>query len=221
MKNSDTQNISPTNNEQPSNYADRLGAAYTQTVSQTFKKENGQFFTPQVIARFMGSLVSTNKIQIDILDPGCGTAILTCALVENLVEKTPNIETINLVAYETDTKLISLSERSLSYLKNWLSNKGISFQYIICVHDFIMEHYGCLNPPSLNFSDKKRDFDFIISNPPYFKLSKDDIRTKAAQVIIDGQPNIYSIFLAIATRMLKDDGEMIFIVPRSFASGRY
>jgi len=95
----DAQHISPTNNEQPGSYADRLGAAYTQTVSQSFKKDNGQFFTPQVIARFMGSLVSTNKTQIDIFDPGCGTAILTCALVENLVEKNPNIETINLVAY--------------------------------------------------------------------------------------------------------------------------
>ena len=217
----DTKNTSPINNEQPSSYADRLGAAYTKTVSQAFKKDNGQFFTPQAIARFMGCLVSTNKTQIDILDPGCGTAILTCGLVENLVEKNPNIKTINLVAYETDANLISLSEKSLSYLREWLSNKGISLQYIICVHDFIMEHYDCLNPPSLNFSDKKQEFDFIISNPPYFKLSKDDNRTKAAQVIIDGQPNIYSIFLAIATRMLKDDGEMIFIVPRSFTSGRY
>ncbi|MCL2245825.1 MAG: N-6 DNA methylase [Lentimicrobiaceae bacterium] len=221
MKINDTKHISPTKNEQPSIYADRLGAAYTQTVSQTFKKDNGQFFTPQAIAQFMGSLVSTNKTQIDILDPGCGTAILTCGLVENLVEKNPAVEIINLVAYETDSNLISLSEKSLSYLKDWLSKKGISFNHIICVHDFIMEHYDCLNPPSLNFSDEKQDFDFIISNPPYFKLPKEDCRVKAAQIIIDGQPNIYSIFLAIAARMLKEDGEMIFIVPRSFTSGRY
>ncbi|MCL2025586.1 MAG: N-6 DNA methylase [Leptospirales bacterium] len=213
--------ISPANNVQPSVYADRLGSAYTETVSLTFKKGNGQFFTPPAIARFMGSLVSTDKKQIDILDPGCGTAILTCALVENLVEQNPNIETINLVAYETDSNLISLSEESLSYLKKWLSNKGISFQYIICVHDFVMVHYDSLNSPSLKFSNIKQDFDFIISNPPYFKLSKDDNRAKAAQIIIDGQPNIYSLFLAIASRMLKDDGEMIFIVPRSFTSGRY
>jgi adenine-specific DNA-methyltransferase len=217
----DTKNINPKHNEQPSSYADRLGAVYTKTVSQTFKKDNGQFFTPQAIAQFMGSLVSTNKKQIDILDPGCGTAVLTCGLVESLVLQNPDIETINLTAYETDSNLISLSEKSLLHLKDWLSNKGISLQYIICVNDFIMEHYDCLNPPSLHFSDKKQDFDFIISNPPYFKLSKEDKRVKAAQVIIDGQPNIYSIFLAIAARMLKNDGEMIFIVPRSFTSGRY
>ena len=75
MKINGTQHISPTNNEQPISYADRLGATYTQIVSQTFKKDNGQFFTPQAIGQFMGSLASTNKTQIDILDPGCGTAI--------------------------------------------------------------------------------------------------------------------------------------------------
>ena len=217
----DIKDINPKSNENPGSYADRIGSVYTETVAQTFKKNNGQFFTPQAIAQFMGNLASTTKKQIDILDPGCGTAILTCTLVESLVEQNTNIETINLVAYETDSNLISLSEKSLSYLKNWLSNKRISFQYVICVDDFIMEYYDYLNPPSLNFSDIKQYFDFIISNPPYFKLQKDDIRVKATQVIIDGQPNIYSIFLAIATRMLKDDGEMIFIVPRSFTSGRY
>ena len=201
----DIMHTSPRENEQPNSYADRLGAAYTQTVSQTFKKDNGQFFTPQAIAQFMGSLVTTGKKQIDVLDPGCGTAILTCALIENLVEQNPDLETINLVAYETDFNLISLSEKSLSYLKDWLWDKGISFYYIICVHDFIMEHYGRLYSSSLQFSDKKQDFDFIISNPPYFKLPKEDDRVKAAQVIIDGQPNIYSIFLAIAARMLKED----------------
>lgn len=213
--------ITPMNNELPSIFADRLGAVYTKTASQTFKKNNGQFFTPQSIARFMGSLASANKKQLDILDPGCGTAILTCGLIENLVEKNSSIKAIHLTAYEIDSNLISLSEKSLSYLKDWLSNKGISLQYIIHNHDFIMENYDCLNPPSLIFSEKKQDFDIIISNPPYFKLSKDDNRVKAAQVIIDGQPNIYSIFLAIASRMLRNDGEMIFIVPRSFTSGRY
>jgi adenine-specific DNA-methyltransferase len=208
-------------NESPGVYADRLGTAYTETVSQTFKKDNGQFFTPLAIARFMSGLALSNKKRIDILDPGCGTAVLTCALVECLIEQNPNIENINLVAYETDANLISLSEKSLSYLKYWLSEKNVSFRYDIFVDDFIMKNYRRLDRQCLLFSDTKQEFDFIISNPPYFKLSKDDNRVKAARAIIDGQPNIYAIFLAIAAQMLKIDGEMIFIVPRSFASGRY
>jgi adenine-specific DNA-methyltransferase len=221
MNGSDTNHINPLYNEQPSSFADRLGASYTTTVSQTFKKDNGQFFTPQEIARFMGCLASTNKKEIDILDPGCGTAILTCALVEHIVSQNPTIETIRLTVYETDNNLISLSKKSLSYLKEWLSEKGVILQYVVCMHDFILENHDCLHSSELNFSGEKQKFDFIISNPPYFKLSGNDNRIKAAQIIIDGQPNIYAIFLAIAARMLKNDAEMIFIVPRSFTSGRY
>jgi adenine-specific DNA-methyltransferase len=217
----DARHITPVGGEQPVCYADRLGELYAMSVPQSFKKNNGQFFTPSEIACFMGSLASTDKKRIDILDPGCGTAILTCALVENIIRLNSNIEEINLLAYETDFNLISLSEESLSYLKKWLSEKGILFQYVICIQDFILDNYDCLNQSDSFFTASKQQFDFIISNPPYFKLSKEDERVKASRIIINGQPNIYSLFLAVASRMLKDDGKMIFIVPRSFTSGRY
>lgn len=221
MNFTDTRHITPVGNEPPVCYADRLGKLYAMSVSQSFKKNNGQFFTPCEIACFMGSLASTDKARIDILDPGCGAAILTCALVENIIRLNPSIEEINMVAYETDCNLIALSEESLSYLKKWLSEKGIMFRYVVYIQDFILGNYDCLNQSGSFFTDSKQQFDFIISNPPYFKLSKEDERVKASKIIVNGQPNIYSLFLTVASRMLKDDGEMIFIVPRSFTSGRY
>lgn len=70
-------------------------------------------------------------------------------------------------------------------------------------------------------ADEIEKFDIIISNSPYFKLSKEDIRVKVSQSIINGQPNIYSLFMAITFCLLNDDGQLIFIVPRSFILGRY
>ena len=46
--------IKPYENELPTNYADRIGRLYTDTVTAAFKKSNGQFFTPVSIAYFMG-----------------------------------------------------------------------------------------------------------------------------------------------------------------------
>ena len=74
---------------------------------------------------------------------------------------------------------------------------------------------------SIALDKHKESFDYIISNPPYFKLSKDDKRVKLLQNLVKGQPNIYSFFMAVSVNLLKKYGELIFIVPRSFASGQY
>jgi len=210
-------NIDPCDKELPSEYADRLGVYYTKQVTQKHKKDNGQFFTPTPIAHLMASFCDLTNNSLRILDPGCGTAVLTCALIERLTEQNPNIEFIDLVAYETDPELISFSQKTLSYLKKWLQLKGVSFQYLLHIHDFILDNAEALQ----NTSQNQDNFDIIISNPPYFKLAKDDEKTIAAKELVSGQPNIYSIFMGIASKLLNENGELIFITPRSFASGNY
>lgn len=209
-------NIEPLDRELPSEFADRLGIYYTRQVTSKHKKANGQFFTPIPIAKLMASYCGVKKTTIRILDPGCGTAILTCALIEYLVTIQDDIEIIDLVMYETDPDLISFSQKTLTYLKKWLLEKGIKLQYLLYINDFILD-----NAQVLKDSYNRELFDIIISNPPYFKLSKNDEKTIVAKELVNGQPNIYSIFMGIAAKLLSENGELIFITPRSFASGNY
>ena len=206
--------------ELPSAYADRLGLQYSSIVTQSHKKENGQFFTPTEIANFMASLASTHSNKIRILDPGCGTAILTCSLVERLVSSNSNLEAIEFVVYETDHDLLPFCEASMKYLKKWLNKREIPSNYYLKSEDFVLANGYALNENGL-FNKNIQPFDIIISNPPYFKLSKDDARTKAANAVVNGQPNIYSFFLAICSKLLRPNGELVFITPRSFTSGSY
>lgn len=193
----------------PSKYADYLGVQYTSIVSKEHKKEKGQFFTPTQISDFMGSIASKPKSpNISILDPGCGTAILTCSLIENIINT--KTESIDLVAYESDYNLITYTEKSLQNLKEWLNAKKIEFTYQLFANDFI-----------LDIGKSKEKFDYVISNPPYFKLAKNDERVLQLKSIVNVQPNIYTLFMAISVDLLKENGEMIFITPRSFASGQY
>lgn len=208
--------IEPVDFELPSQYADSLGVQYAKQVTLKHKKDNGQFFTPIPIANLMASLCSIQKNRIRILDPGCGTAILTCSLIEFLVNKSSIIQSIELVVYETDPKLISTSDKSLAFLKNWLEKKNVDFQYILHISDFVLE-----NSSALRNIHRQEKFDIIISNPPYFKLSKEDEKSVAAKELVSGQPNIYAFFLGISSKLLNEAGELIFITPRSFASGNY
>jgi adenine-specific DNA-methyltransferase len=213
--------IQPLAQELPSHYADRLGIYYSSLVNQEHKKEKGQFFTPIKIAELMSSFVECNNNLVKILDPGCGTAILTCALVEHLTIKNHSLQKIELIIYETDKELIPLSKKSIEYLKEWLQIKKIDFHYTLHANDFVLENANCLTVNGNLFSEKTEPFDIIISNPPYFKLSIEDKRAIAAKSVVNGHPNIYAIFMAISAKLLKPNGELIFITPRSYASGSY
>lgn len=213
--------IKPLPQELPSHFADRLGVEYASFVSQEHKKESGQFFTPVEIASFMASYSKFSGNSVRILDPGCGSAVLSCALIEYLVNSNKNLKSIKLVAYETDSALIPIAEQSVNYLKEWTTNNGIEIKSTLHSEDFVIHNADCLKELGDLFAKPIDPFDIVISNPPYFKISIDDKKAIAAKVVINGHPNIYAIFMALSAKLLKENGELIFITPRSYASGGY
>lgn len=215
--------ITPFAGERPAQYAERVGKVYAEASIQKDKKHKGQFFTPLAISEFMGGVATpSGKKNIYVLDPGCGLAILSCTLIEHLVEAGKS-EHISLALYETDKKVVPLTEDVLSYLKVWCQERDVNLDYQLNESDFVLEKCECLDGADTIFGDMfdTERFDYIISNPPYFKVSKDDIHTRSCASIVDGQTNIYALFMAICAKMLAEGGQMTFITPRSFASGRY
>lgn len=214
--------IKPFANEFPSHFADRVGQAYAKDVTTRHKKDHGQFFTPVEIAHFMAGLTKQKQDKFKILDPGCGTAILSASLIETLAKQNENLKEIDLVAYETDKDILPYTQAILKYLGKWLKKNRIKFNVILDANDFILENKECFEQSAtLFFEPKNHIYDIVISNPPYFKIPKEDKRAVVAKSIVWGQPNIYSIFMMVAAKLLKDRGELIFITPRSFASGNY
>ncbi len=217
----DINSIQPNNHELPSSYADRLGELYNTTVTQQHKKENGQFFTPVDIASFMASLSEFNSEFVRVLDPGCGTAVLSCALIEEMTKTKHNLKNIELVVYETDTELIPILKESLEYLKKWVENNGVGITITFHSCDFVLDNSDILKETPDLFTQQTNLFDIVISNPPYFKLSISDEKAIAAKIVVNGHPNIYAIFMALSAKLLRKNGELIFITPRSYASGSY
>lgn len=210
----------------PSKYAEKLGNEFIASKEKTDVASLGQYFTPQIIAELIAKNFSEfGKIKsLKILDPGAGTGILSCVLCESITKWKYKPDNIELIAYEIDKSLVPILEKSFNYLRGWLKNKNISLSFSVNDSDFVLENGDVLNQTlQQSLFDRKdfEEFDIIVANPPYFKISKSDPRAKAANAVIHGQPNIYALFMAIAAALLKEKGQLGFITPRSYAAGLY
>ncbi len=200
-------------------YAIKITDFFKNTADYSERKLKGQFFTPKQIALFMTNLFSIRKKKIRLLDPGAGTGILSCAFCERLLKSSSGIS-LEIDAFESDVNLVHVLEDILAFCKKEVEKRGHELDYNIHREDFILHGAKYFNQ-NLLFDRNLPLYDFVISNPPYFKLSKDSKQSRVMIDLVSGQPNIYALFMALSVAMLKDNGELVFITPRSFCSGLY
>lgn len=188
--------------------------SFVNTVSRDSRKKYGQFFTSELSAEFMASLfdIDINAEALRILDAGAGSGILSVAVVEQL-RRIGYKGKINLTCYETDKIIIPLLAENLKRLE-----QKYDIQYDIRPRNYITTQSFYLHPYLVMDGD---GYDLVIGNPPYMKLSKTAPEVQVMHEICYGAPNMYFLFMAMGIYNLNWDGELVYIVPRSWTSGAY
>lgn len=191
---------------------------YIENMPKKERKKYGQFFTSMETARYMASLfvISPKQEKISILDAGAGSGILSCAMIERL-EKIDEIKELELTCYETDENVLPLLKENLLFMQ-LQSCKKISIN--IVTENYITSQYLDFNH-MLGGNRNPKKYDLVIGNPPYMKIPKDAPEATAMPSVCYGAPNLYFIFAAMGLFNLKRDGEMVYIIPRSWTSGAY
>lgn len=204
-------------------YAVRLTELYVRSTDPVARKLKGQFFTPKEVSIYMSELFKIKNDNFRILDPGAGVGILSAAFCNRLLgnARLSKGKHISIDAYENDPDLLPFLRDVLETCRCGLRDNGISLEYRICSHDFILANERHFRERNLTDSEKYTFYDYIISNPPYFKLNKNSKRAAIMRESISGLSNIYALFMALSAKMMKPSGEMVFITPRSFCSGFY
>lgn len=153
------------------------------------KKELGQVFTPNNVASMMADMFSLSK-ESKILDPCFGNGVF----IEELLKK----GFTSIYGNELDIDLYK-NFKNKNIIKKW--NK-----------DFLSAKFNVL-------------FDGIIINPPYIRqeeinrmseygITKEEIRKNFKKHDIPANANLYSYFLIRALELLRNDGELIAIIPK-------
>ena len=181
-----------------------LSRAHVDDTPKEQRKQLGQYFTPIEVAEFMASLIPrTMTGNLRILDPGAGTGILGIAAAQSLLAGATS--SISLTSFEVDKSVI---ERLDAALTSATRNASGRLAVDLRESDFLEATEGSL------FSATADRFDIAIANPPYFK-------TSPSTTLGGTDPNAYARFMRRSAELLVEGGYLVFIVPRSFASGFY
>ncbi|MCM8809564.1 MAG: N-6 DNA methylase [Candidatus Omnitrophica bacterium] len=172
---------------------------------KSIKKDYGMFFTPEWIVNFMVNLIDfsklTDKKDISILEPACGLAQFLFGIKRNhpLLFKRAK-----LIGVEINQEII-----------NYLRNLDIDSNNI----QLIKEDYLLWQSEIF--------FDLIIGNPPYgipslskhYTIKMDNSTKKKCKNLYEtwyGKYNVYGAFIEKSIKLLKPEGQLIFIVPATF-----
>ena len=190
---------------------------YIAQMPKTQRKSLGQFFTSPETAQFMAKLFDLSSLPntVSILDPGAGSGLLATALIECLTQE-PTITAIDLVCYENDPQVLPLLHANLAWVKAHCPTK-LSYQVI--ADNYLLSQAASYND-KLGLEAALK-FDLVIGNPPYRKIAKEAPEARALPDICYGAPNLYFLFAAMSLFNLKDSGELVYIIPRSWTSGAY
>ncbi len=149
-----------------------------------------------------------------LLDPGAGTGSLTQAFLDRCTSKELNFRKIEVHAFEIDDKLIPQLNTNLNKYENFLNliPKIKNEDFIFAAADSIL---------GSAFVEILPKFTHCILNPPYKKIRNDSAYRNILRKTGIETVNLYSAFVALALSLLKDNGELVAIIPRSFCNGPY
>lgn len=168
------------------------------------KKDYGMFFTPERIVDFMVNLIDTtkysNKRDIAILEPACGLAQFLIGIKRNQP------------ALFKQAKLsgVEINQDVISYLTTLNVGNNIKL---------IRADYLLWQPES--------SFNLVIGNPPYgipslskhYTIKIDPVTKGKYKSLYEtwyGKYNVYGAFIEKSIKLLRQEGQLIFIVPATF-----
>lgn len=180
----------------------------------------GQFMTPPPVAQLMAAMFEDLSGDIHLLDAGAGVGSLTTAFIEEAIARKRRPTAITANAYELEPLLLPPLEQTKTLCKNACNSVGIPFSTKVFAGDFIEEATTLLRGDLFAERIQPR-FNRAILNPPYHKINSNSKTRLLLRSVGIETSNLYTAFIALAIRLLEDNGELVAITPRSFCNGPY
>lgn len=201
-----------------------LATLHSRLVGAAMREEHAMFFTPPRLAeQVIKNLVRQGASLVDHKwhDPACGGSAFLLPLALHMksefrktdIPAKTQLKKIasNISGNDIDGDLLDLSDALLK----------MALYPLIVEAKFIPE-FSLTNLDGLICAvDSRARFDVIVCNPPYRKLRAEEVERYWSEYrsIVQGQPNMYGLFIHKAIRLCRKGGWVGLLTPTSFLSG--
>ena len=202
-----------------------LSSAYPKLLGCDAQKRNAMYFTPPSLTA--GLLNDLQESGVDFAarrfcDPACGGAAFLVPIAIRMRDALRDrgvpaakilrhVET-HLLGFERDATLCKLSHHFLAMaLHREIITCGSRMRAQVIQGDSLAK--------TAHLHGK---LDVVVCNPPFRKMSAHEVAGYKHRFdeIIEGQPNLYALFIALCVRLLGPDGTCALVTPTSFLSGQ-
>jgi adenine-specific DNA-methyltransferase len=202
-----------------------LSSSYALLVNKNYRKQLALFFTPRFLAE--GLLKGLTQQGVDFasqsfMDPACGGAAflgpialrIRGALMDKGFSPLKRLKHIEKHLYGTDLdKTLCGMSKHFLYMALYDEIQKTNYWPVFEVHQA---------NSLVKFATSQTKVDVVVCNPPYRKMTADELKPlrDAYPEVVEAQPNLYSLFIALCVRLLQPEGCAALVTPTSFHSGR-
>lgn len=203
-----------------------LSSSYAMLADEGHRRSLAMFFTPASLTEGLLNDLAEQGVDFgsqSFMDPACGGAAflapialrMRMALVEQgftALKVLKHIEK-HLYGCDLDKTLCELSKHFLCMALH------AEIQRTNYVPSFNLHTANSLTTLAASLST----VDVVVCNPPYRKMTSEELEPLRATyaAVIEAQPNLYCLFIALCVRLLRMEGRAALVTPTSFLSGQY
>lgn len=191
---------------------------------ETQRKDLGEVYTPQYIARFFSRFLQENMTpgrfrSLRVIDPACGSGMFLRTLLEVQCDpaRVRDVRAIARTAFDQVSGIdVEPNATKAARLSLYLLHLVLTGEFPATdVNIQCMDAIGHFN------NDQGARFDAVIANPPYVRWEQipQEQREVTLEYLADdvsGRADLYLAFVKIALETVDNGGYMLFVLPHTF-----
>lgn len=203
-----------------------LSSVYAQLAGEEHRKQLAMFFTPPSLTKRLLDDLSASGVDFAarrFCDPACGGAAFLVPIAMRMRQAlrdqgVPDAQVVrhvqeHLLGFDKDATLCALSRHFLlMVLRDEVVATDTAPAFKVYQADSLVQTAQLLGT-----------LDVVVCNPPFRKMKAEEVLNyrDTFSDVIEAQPNLYALFIALCVRLLAQGGTCALVTPTSFLSGQY